>query len=491
MKTTLFSLSFLALCAATTSAQTPAFIHGQKVLLDKTGAVIPPSPNLPPPAPLVGGADDCTTAATTDAITGSGPFAVNTGAATISALQQTCGGGCHLDVWFYWTSTTSGPVDFSLCGGATVDTVIAVWADGATPGTCPTTSIACNDDFCGLQSQLSFTAVAGTSYFLQIGAYGATTTYSGTFTIGPPPPPPTNDDCATPIAISGSGLVPVNTTMATTGTAGQTEALCNYYSSTTINKDVWFDWTPSMTGPVTVTTCGQMTIDTRIAVYAGTGCPVAGSAIACNDDEGYPGTLTCTAYTLSSTVNFTATCGQHYTIQFGTWSAAASAVGNFSIVESGTSCGPTAVPYCFGDGTGTACPCGNAGLAGNGCASSVNANGANLAASGSTSIANDTLVLAGSGMPNSSALYFQGTTQISTIFGDGLRCAGGSVVRLGTKSNLVGASQYPAAGDLSVSAKGLVTTPGTRTYQVWYRNAAAFCTVSTFNLTNGLLVTWN
>ncbi|MEQ1728806.1 MAG: hypothetical protein ABL982_10525, partial [Vicinamibacterales bacterium] len=41
---------------------------------------------------------------------------------------------------------------------------------------------------------------------------------------------------------------------------------------------------------------------------------------------------------------------------------------------------PAGVPYCFGDGTGTACPCGNAGAAGNGCASSINANGANLAA---------------------------------------------------------------------------------------------------------------
>jgi hypothetical protein len=32
--------------------------------------------------------------------------------------------------------------------------------------------------------------------------------------------------------------------------------------------------------------------------------------------------------------------------------------------------------------------------------------------------------------------------------------------------------------------------PGTRTYQVWYRNAAAFCTISTFNLTNGIELSW-
>ena len=29
-----------------------------------------------------------------------------------------------------------------------------------------------------------------------------------------------------------------------------------------------------------------------------------------------------------------------------------------------------------------------------------------------------------------------------------------------------------------------------RYYQVWYRNAAAFCTPSTFNTSNGYAVTW-
>src|SRR5690606_19654939 len=100
----------------------------------------------------------------------------------------------------------------------------------------------------------------------------------------------------------------------------------------------------------------------------------------------------------------------------------------------------------------------------------------------------------GSGMPNSSALYFQGTSVLNggsgVAFGDGLRCAGGSVIRLGTKNNTSGASQYPAAGDPSVSVRGLCTAGDFRVYQVWYRNAAAFCTASTFNLTNGVSLTW-
>src|SRR4029079_19405250 len=114
--------------------------------------------------------------------------------------------------------------------------------------------------------------------------------------------------------------------------------------------------------------------------------------------------------------------------------------------------------FCFGDGSGTACPCANNGTTGNGCASSVNANGANLASTGTASIAGDTLVLQGTGMPSSSALYFQGTVQVSAgaggTFGDGKRCAVVSVIRLGTKTNVGGSSVYPEAGNPSVHVKG-------------------------------------
>jgi hypothetical protein len=146
--------------------------------------------------------------------------------------------------------------------------------------------------------------------------------------------------------------------------------------------------------------------------------------------------------------------------------------------------------YCFGDGTSAACPCGNLGAAGNGCASSVNASGANLSTTGTASVAADSFVLHGSGMTNSVALYIQGSTQVDTAFGDGKRCVGGSVIRLGTKSNVNGVSEYPS-GSLPISVKGMVSSGSTRNYQVWYRNVdPMFCTPSTFNLSNGVSVTW-
>ncbi len=157
--------------------------------------------------------------------------------------------------------------------------------------------------------------------------------------------------------------------------------------------------------------------------------------------------------------------------------------------------GASGFAYCAGDGTGTACPCGNASAVGadEGCLNSLGLGG-KLVAAGEASIGFDQLSLSGSRMPSSSALYFQGTTTANggsgTVFGDGLRCAAGAVIRLATKSNVAGQSAYPSAGDPPISVRGLVTSPGARTYQVWYRNSAAFCSTSTFNLTNGWRTVW-
>jgi hypothetical protein len=158
-------------------------------------------------------------------------------------------------------------------------------------------------------------------------------------------------------------------------------------------------------------------------------------------------------------------------------------------------CPETGAPYCAGDGLGTACPCANHSPAGGnaGCLNSLSVGGT-LRATGAKRISADTVRLQGARMPNAAALYFQGTSKVNggagVVFGDGLRCVAGSVVRLGTKINSNGVSAYPGAGDPSVSVRGGVTAPGERYYQVWYRNAAAFCTGATFNLTNALSIAW-
>jgi hypothetical protein len=158
-------------------------------------------------------------------------------------------------------------------------------------------------------------------------------------------------------------------------------------------------------------------------------------------------------------------------------------------------CATNGIPFCFGDGSGTPCPCGNASAVGaqSGCVHSFGTAG-KLVSTGTPSIAADTVTLLGSGMTSGQALYFQGVTVVNggagAGFGDGLRCTSGPTMRLGTKINAGGASSYPIAGDPPVSVQGAVTPGTTRLYQILYRNSAPFCTSAGFNLSNGLRITW-
>ncbi len=155
---------------------------------------------------------------------------------------------------------------------------------------------------------------------------------------------------------------------------------------------------------------------------------------------------------------------------------------------------PPGAIYCAGDGTAGACPCGNTSSAPTGCRNSDGAGG-RLRAKGVASVAADTLQLWATGISESSnLLFFQGTTRVNggagTVFGDGLRCAGGTLTRLGVKAITFGHAEYPVAGDLAVSVRGSVPPGATRTYQAFYRDLPSTCTGAQFNTTNGYSVTW-
>jgi len=162
--------------------------------------------------------------------------------------------------------------------------------------------------------------------------------------------------------------------------------------------------------------------------------------------------------------------------------------------------GTVGTPFCFGDGSGSVlCPCdpGQSGNAGEGCANSTG-RGAQLIASGTASVTNDSVLLRAEGVPSvSSCLFFQGNIQQNggngVAFGDGLLCIASGVIRLGTRTASAGIVEYGAGnpGDIPVSVRGLVPVfGGTRHYQTWYRNAAAFCTSSTFNLSSAVTIQW-
>jgi len=156
----------------------------------------------------------------------------------------------------------------------------------------------------------------------------------------------------------------------------------------------------------------------------------------------------------------------------------------------------TAQPFCFGDGSSVTCPCGNNGGAKRGCGNASFSSGAQLTkVTGATNVSSDTVVLQVGNVPVSAVcLFFQGTTQTAhNTFGDGLRCTGGTIVRLGIETATGVFASYPGApGDLPVSQKGLLPAAGgSRAYQVWYRDSSpSYCTASTFNTSNGVMIHW-
>jgi hypothetical protein len=151
--------------------------------------------------------------------------------------------------------------------------------------------------------------------------------------------------------------------------------------------------------------------------------------------------------------------------------------------------------FCAGDGLAVACPCGNTSPMGSGagCTNSTGS-GAFLTGTGDARLSNDSLELHCSGLPDSVTIFAQGSASIGggigVAFGDGLRCVGGQVFRLGVKPSQGGMASFPTSGDHPVSVGGNIAMPGTGYYQVRYRNAAAFCTSETFNMSNGLEVLW-
>lgn len=118
-------------------------------------------------------------------VTCGGTYVGNTTAYTADVAPVcTTTDGTAGGVWYRFTGT-GNPVVASLCGSG-YDTKIRVYS-----GTCA--ALVCtvgNDDFCGLQSQVTWTSVAGLTYYILVHGFGAG---AGAYTLNitcPPPPVP-------------------------------------------------------------------------------------------------------------------------------------------------------------------------------------------------------------------------------------------------------------------------------------------------------------
>jgi Tol biopolymer transport system component len=152
-----------------------------------------------------------------------------------------------------------------------------------------------------------------------------------------------------------------------------------------------------------------------------------------------------------------------------------------------------------------ACPCANPPSGpGRGCDNSSATGGAVLTAAGVSYLSADSLVFTASGeKPTATSILMQGPASIATgtVFGQGVRCVGGSLKRLYTKNAVGGSITAPdfTLGDASVSARsaalGDVLQPGqSRFYLVYYRDPIVLggCpAVSAFNTTQTGRIDWS
>ncbi|MBL8746861.1 MAG: hypothetical protein JNK58_10955 [Phycisphaerae bacterium] len=273
-------------------------------------------------------------------LVGLGSYGIdNTGATTDGFAHAACNvqnNNAFNDVWYRYTPSCDGTLSVSTCGQANFDTVLVVYRYlGSNPPT-NAQQIACNDDFSGCSgftSYLTVPVVTGQPYLIRVGGWSSTTRGTGTLTLGLTPNVP-NNSCAGAIAV-GEGAYNFNTTCATTD--GLSHAGCQFDGQT--YNDVWYRFTASCTGDMTVSTCNIADYDTDLAVYSynGTCPPGNGLLLGCNDDA--PG---CAGY--SSIVTVPVVNGQTYLIRIGGYQASNAGTGAFTL---SVACAPP--PDCAGD----------------------------------------------------------------------------------------------------------------------------------------------
>jgi len=127
-----------------------------------------------------------------------------------------------------------------------------------------------------------------------------------------------DDNCATAQIVAGTGLFPFSNVGMTTDGVG--DPLCLAFSNNQIYSDVWFSWVAPTTAAYVFSTCGQTTLDTKLAIYD-TAC--GGAILACSDDDcGGP---------LQSSITLGVTTGSTYLIRLGSFSTTLQGSGNLSI----------------------------------------------------------------------------------------------------------------------------------------------------------------
>jgi len=402
--------------------------------------------------------DECASATLLSAGPATLPFSTTN--ASDSASGASCGFGSNADVWYEWSPDTDGPWRFTTCGQTNYDSRLGLYTS------CGGSELACNDNTpgcAGLSSRMDVPGLLnGTSYWICIGGYNGASG-AGVLDVLPLMPPP-SDSCSGALALV-LGANAVSTDQATasgvhaTGlppfvdnTAADTACENLDGAPEDLDIDVFHTFVPPVTGDYLLSTCNMNSYDTQLAIYSGA-CGNL-TALACNDDG--PGCG------LGSELRASAlSAGVTYTVQVGAFAAGVTGTATLdvSLVDSVGQSYCTSLPN---EATPVGGPV-----------------GALIVATGSASVsANDLTLHAGPIRPGEPAILYYGDTRVNggngLPFGDGLRCAGGTVIRFFPFVNA------DASGTLTQSVNNsapFVTTSGapitaaaTLHFQFWYRS---------------------
>ncbi len=223
-----------------------------------------------------------------------GAIAINCGqviaATTATATIDLNGGTCVTPlntapgVWYTFVGTGTDNI-LSLCGSS-YDTKIGVYT-----GTCAAlTCVTGNDDFCGLQSQVTVSTTLGTTYFVLVTGF---LSESGTFTLTRTCLPPVNDLCTGALPINCGQSITHSTALATADAAAGT-------CVTPLNTapGVWYTFNGDGS-PVTLSLCTS-TFDTKIGVFTGS----CGALVCVTGNDDFAGCGTRSQVTFNTNAGF-------------------------------------------------------------------------------------------------------------------------------------------------------------------------------------------
>ncbi|MBK9188148.1 MAG: immunoglobulin domain-containing protein [Phycisphaerales bacterium] len=242
------------------------------------------------------------------------PMVVNTGTNVLAPAQGICGAWqndgwatCHstggsADLWFRWTATFSGNCRIDTCG-ATYDTIVSVFDQ------CNGSQLACNDNYeigpstgcSSSRSRAHLSVTQGTQYLIRVANASASSfsSYTCQLSINPAPAESGGNNCSSPLtAVLGTNLFDTN------------EATPDGFPScvTQTSRDIWFSFTPPVSGRLRAATCPGTTWNTVLSIHDG----CFGQEYACNDNASISG---CSSQSIID--NLVVFANQTYLIRIG------------------------------------------------------------------------------------------------------------------------------------------------------------------------------